>query len=201
MLWSRSCLVRRIWCGAGTGRRPLRQRLPLVLRKEVNMKKDAAVPMQIQQLMCRVRQETMAVRALYKLRRFVMLCALLQFGGTSLVLAQPMSDIPLSPWFYVSGGIGADSQADMRARRGDYGLRLTFAERGTGAYVTGVAVTIQRIGARESIGPLVDVGPLLYVRLQPGGYRVTANYQNTEKVWVVHIGRKPVEQVVYWPAS
>lgn len=165
------------------------------------MKNDTARALQIQQVMRRARQETMAVGTLYRPLRFVMLCALLQFGGTGLVLAQPMSDIPLSPWFYLSGGVGADSQADMRARRGDYGLRLTFAERGTGAYVAGVAVSIQRIGGKESIGPLVDVGPLFYVRLQPGGYRVTANYQNTEKVWVVHIGRKPLDQVVYWPAN
>jgi hypothetical protein len=135
-----------------------------------------------------------------RILRSAIVWALLQCGAGFGVMAQHLSDISLSPWFFLSGGIGAESQAEMLAQRDYYSVRLTFAEAGTGAFVTGVSVTIQPVGGQDLFGRLADVGPFFYVRLQPGSYRISASYQGMSKTWLVQIRHQPVDQVIYWPA-
>ncbi len=123
----------------------------------------------------------------------------LQFGAMPSVFAQSMHDISLTPWFYLNGGIGAESQTAMLAQRDAYNLRLTFAEAGTGAYLAGVSVSIEPVGSGSLLGPYADCGPLFYVHLQPGNYRVTASYQGSAQTRAIHIGQHAVDNVMYWP--
>ncbi len=74
---------------------------------------------------------------------------------------------------FVSGGIAEDEQQAMQAMRGDYNLRLLFAQEGTGGYFAEVRVRIT-----DSAGiTLVDAlshGPFFFARLAPGRYTIFA---------------------------
>lgn len=73
---------------------------------------------------------------------------------------------------YASGGIGMDEREEMQAMLGDYSLKLAFAFEGSGAYVSGVSVTLSRAG--EPVFQVQDVGPWLLVKLPAGPYEVAA---------------------------
>jgi hypothetical protein len=73
---------------------------------------------------------------------------------------------------YASGGIGTDEREQMQAMVNDYSLKLAFAVEGSGAYLSGVSVTLSR--GDEPVFQVTDVGPWLLVKLPAGAYRVTA---------------------------
>jgi hypothetical protein len=73
---------------------------------------------------------------------------------------------------YASGGIGKSERDEMQAMLGKYSLKLMFAIEGSGAYVSGVSVTLSQAG--EPVFKVTDVGPWLLVKLPAGAYRVTA---------------------------
>ncbi|MES2190960.1 MAG: hypothetical protein V4454_12605 [Pseudomonadota bacterium] len=101
----------------------------------------------------------------------------------------------------LNGGVGAEEQQAMQAARAGYNLRLTFATIGSGEYLAGIPVQIDSIN-RPAISHLYqDSGPLLYLQLDAGTYRISASYDGLTQVKTVHIGKRAVEQVFYWPAS
>lgn len=73
---------------------------------------------------------------------------------------------------YISGGVGTDERDAMRQRAGDYNLQLAFAAR-SGAYLAGVKVDIRNAAGRSVLNAEAD-GPWLFVRLEPGSYRISA---------------------------
>ena len=73
---------------------------------------------------------------------------------------------------YASGGIGTSEREEMQAMLGEYSLKLMFAIEGSGAYVSGVLVTLSQAG--EPVFQVSDVGPWLLVKLPPGAYQVAA---------------------------
>lgn len=73
---------------------------------------------------------------------------------------------------YVSGGIGEDEQQALQAEAANYNLRLSFAEKGSGAYLSDVKVTI-RNAADATILAAVSEGPWFFAKLLPGRYRIT----------------------------
>src|SRR5689334_15602114 len=89
-------------------------------------------------------------------------------------IALPAASPLLAPGAHVSGGIGEEDQQRMQLSRTLYSLQLTFAEAGTGAYLSGVDVSVAPLGTGPAFGPFKDCGPLLYVALAPGAYRVRA---------------------------
>jgi hypothetical protein len=103
---------------------------------------------------------------------------------------------------HVCAGIGDEGREEMRAVRGQYNLHLSFAEANTGSYLIPVTVSIDQIGGDKlALGPFEDCGPLLYVNLPAGQYRVTAIQEGVTKTKTVRIGRRSVNQVMYWPAA
>jgi hypothetical protein len=44
-----------------------------------------------------------------------------------------------------------------------------------------------------------DAGPLLFVRLIPGKYRVSATFEDKRQVLTVSLGSTGLERVLYWP--
>ncbi|MBB3176824.1 hypothetical protein [Variovorax sp. Sphag1AA] len=87
----------------------------------------------------------------------------------------------------------------MQLSRTLYNLQLTFAETGTGAYLTGVDVLIEPLGPGAALGPFKDCGPLLYVVLAPGAYRVRATYRGIVRTANVKIARGTTSSTLYWP--
>ncbi|SEA55016.1 hypothetical protein [Variovorax sp. YR216] len=117
----------------------------------------------------------------------------------AVALALPAASPVLAPGAHVSGGIGEEDQQRMQLSRTLYNLRLTFAETGTGAYLTGVDVLIEPLGPGRMLGPFKDSGPLLYVVLAPGAYRVRATYRGIVRTINVRIAKGTSAATLYWP--
>src|SRR5690606_2797019 len=61
------------------------------------------------------------------------------------------------------GGVGAEDRAAMQAQAADYNLHLTFAAKGSGAYLSDVKVVI-RDARGKTLVDTVTSGPWLYAR-------------------------------------
>lgn len=86
---------------------------------------------------------------------------------------------------YRSGGIGEDESRAMKEAAGQYPLQLEFVTRliddgGREAYVADVGVTISDRAGRQVLQAMSD-GPFMLVRLPPGRYRITADYEQNRK--------------------
>ena len=99
---------------------------------------------------------------------------------------------------YLNGGVGIDGRHALRAERRHYNLRLAFAQARTGEYLAGVTVTIHRLGSSEPTVRYEDSGPMFYIRLAPGRYRVTAEYRGTKQSHSIAVGAEGMDQVLYW---
>lgn len=100
---------------------------------------------------------------------------------------------------FMNGGIGDEEQQSIEAYKGPYNLRLTFAQSRTGEYIAGLDVKIETLDRKISHGPYRDCGPLFFVRLDPGVYRVSATYEGVLHTKTVRVGGQAVEMVLYWP--
>lgn len=112
------------------------------------------------------------------------------------VAAQPL----LPPGTYASGGISSEGRAEMRAIRSLYNLHLAFAQAGTGGYIAGLAVSLQRAGQARTTLVCQDCGPLVYIALAPGSYTVIATWEGVSRSQTVRVGATPTQAVLYWPA-
>jgi len=99
---------------------------------------------------------------------------------------------------FVSGGVGMEERGQMLATRADYNLHLTFANRGSGEFRSDVQVAITDTKGNVSLHAR-DAGPLMYVKLDPGRYRVevSAEGQSQRKDVVVQAGRSK-DLYFYW---
>lgn len=99
---------------------------------------------------------------------------------------------------YINGGIGIDGRHAMRAERKNYNLRLVFAASHSGEYLAGLSVSIQRQGSNEEPVRYEDCGPLFYVKLPPGRYHITAEYEGKKQQLSTTVSAKGVDHVMYW---
>lgn len=128
------------------------------------------------------------------------LAAALLLGTLCVGALTPASASPLlRPGTHATGGVGEEDQHRMQLSRSLYNLRLTFAEAGTGAYLSGVDVVVEPLQPGPTYGPFKDCGPLLHVVLNPGAYRVRATYRGLVRTINVHIGGEPAIATLYWP--
>lgn len=128
------------------------------------------------------------------------LATALLLGTLCMGALMPAAASPLlRPGTHATGGIGEEDQHRMQLSHSLYNLRLTFAEAGTGAYLSGVDVVIEPLQPGPTYGPFKDSGPLLYVVLNPGAYRVRATYRGLARTINVRIGREAAIATLYWP--
>ena len=99
---------------------------------------------------------------------------------------------------FISGGIGLDERQEMYANRDRYNLRLSLAKP-TGAYITGVDVSIEPLSANGTAMHCPDAGPLLFLSLIPGKYRISAAFEDKTQVLTVKVSPGASERVLYWP--
>jgi len=95
---------------------------------------------------------------------------------------------------FVTGGIGSDESAAIKAQMHDYPLALTLAEK-SGEYVANVPVTIDRATGESVLH--VNAGPYLLVKLAPGSYRITATYQGHTQVRNATISKSGTTSLVF----
>ena len=102
---------------------------------------------------------------------------------------------------YVSGGVSAEEQAEMRQMRAQYPLHLLFAVQGSGEYLADVGVAIVDQQGRKVLDAVAQ-GPFLYAKLPAGTYRLTATSDGhpiARSVTVPQTGS--VEERFYWPPA
>ena len=80
----------------------------------------------------------------------------------------------------VCGGVGNDERRELASASSGANLSLEFSLAGRGNYVADVEVTLTPAGG----GPAFSVkteGPICYLELPPGRYKVEASYNGTRK--------------------
>ena len=102
---------------------------------------------------------------------------------------------------YMNGGVGNDEEKLMHRIAHEFPLRLTFSERKDGEYIANVPVVI--FDARGNpVFELPNAGPMLYVMLPDGKYKVSARFKGlTESQEVELNGKQGRDLYFHWKAA
>ena len=98
---------------------------------------------------------------------------------------------------YVQGGIGQDEANALRKTSG-YDLHVELSNGPGGEFQSGATVDIYSAQGKPVLS-VTDAGPLLYVQLPPGQYKVTGNAQGeTRQQRVTVTGKTPATVNLNW---
>lgn len=98
---------------------------------------------------------------------------------------------------YLQGGIGQDEANALRKTPG-YDLHVELSTGPEGKFQSGASVDIQNAQGQPVLS-IPDAGPLLYVQLPPGKYKVTGNAQGeTVQQMVTVNGKSPATVNLNW---
>ncbi|MCK9398014.1 MAG: hypothetical protein M0Q44_20805 [Methylobacter sp.] len=99
---------------------------------------------------------------------------------------------------YLNGGVGKSEQAAMHRIEKEFPLRITFSERKDGEFILDVPVVI----TDEHGNPVFELpkaGPMLYVMLPNGKYKVSARFKGlTESQEVTLSGSEGKDLYFHW---
>lgn len=101
---------------------------------------------------------------------------------------------------WVSGGVGRDSQAQMRGVARHYNLRMLFAEKPSGAFLADVHVKVENGRGRQVMSG-VSQGPCLFAKLPHGRYRITAVVNGVKHSRLVDVRAAGTNTSFYWSPS
>jgi hypothetical protein len=106
---------------------------------------------------------------------------------------------PVAAATFASGGVGMGDQARMQKLAPSYRLHMIFARRPDGAYLARVPVTI-RDQRGNTVFKLSNSGPLLYVNLPNGDYKITATVNGITQTKSIGLHARGARDVdFYWP--
>ncbi|PYG79714.1 MULTISPECIES: carboxypeptidase regulatory-like domain-containing protein [unclassified Pseudomonas] len=98
---------------------------------------------------------------------------------------------------FLQGGIGQDEANALRKTPG-YDLHVELSTGPEGKFQSGANVDIQSAQGQPVLS-VMDAGPLLYVQLPPGKYKVTGNAQGqTVQQMVTVNGKAPTTVSLNW---
>jgi len=97
-------------------------------------------------------------------------CVPLRAEPVGEVAKQNVTSAPQEQIQWISGGVGDDARAEMRLAATAYSVHLMFSNR-QGSYLADIPFTVSKPNGRE-IYSGVSAGPLLYLNLPPGTYRI-----------------------------
>ncbi len=125
-----------------------------------------------------------------------------------MILALPVPAVAVAsgdpqPGAFQTGGAGSEEREALAMVAADYNVRLTFAEAKSGAYIADVGVEIDALDGGELHRSYAGCGPLFYVRLDPGRYRLRLLRQGQadQAVELTVKATATVQRVFYWAAS
>lgn len=96
---------------------------------------------------------------------------------------------------YITGGVGSDEAAALRAVAGQYSLRMTFLTQG-GEFLSDVDVEI--VGpSGASVLNTRTLGPFLYVSLPAGRYQIAAYAAGTRQTRAVLVNARQSTNVEF----
>ena len=114
----------------------------------------------------------------------ILLTSALSFGlavtGYSLAYAQVRQATNDQQVSYQTGGIGQEELAELRQNASNYNTQLSFANASDRAYLYNLQIRI--VNAQQT--PVFEdneVGPLLYLQLEPGNYELSATSNGVEQ--------------------
>lgn len=97
---------------------------------------------------------------------------------------------------YASGGVGEDERNALAAATAGYSLKLVFAEKGSGHYLSDVRVAIKGSKGKDILEAVSD-GPWFLAKLPPGSYQVTAAFGEQRQTRSVIIGKQRQKTVAF----
>ena len=77
---------------------------------------------------------------------------------------------------YLNGGIGTEEADAIRLKAASFPLRITFSQGKDGKSIAGATVSITDSKGKP-VFDLQDAGPILYVKLPNGSYKLKAEYE------------------------
>lgn len=83
------------------------------------------------------------------------------------VISDPQAGVP-----WMSGGIGDEARDEMRKAATAYNVQIIFSNR-QGSYLADIPFTVSGRNGKEILAG-VSEGPLLYIKLPPAAYRISA---------------------------
>jgi hypothetical protein len=102
---------------------------------------------------------------------------------------------------YLNGGIGKDDEAYMRKVAKDWPLRMIFSERKDNEFVADVNVAVTDTRGTPYL-MLSDAGPMTYVMLPAGKYRISARFNGKLETREVTLDGKTGRDVAFhWKAG
>jgi len=102
---------------------------------------------------------------------------------------------------YLNGGVGADEQATMRRVAKEFPLRMVFSEGKDGEFLADVPMMILD-SSGNSIFALRGAGPMLYVVLPQGQYKISARFNGVTRTQQVTIAGKDGKDLHFqWEAG
>src|SRR5688572_10076755 len=115
------------------------------------------------------------------MKRLACLCATIALCGSFAVPGTAAPSVPARDGVsFVSGGVGENSVAALRARESEFNLKLVFTLT-EGEYLADVGVKISDTAGKTVIEHVTD-GPIFMARLPPGTYTVAATYSGRPQV-------------------
>ena len=92
----------------------------------------------------------------------------------------------LAPISWMSGGVGDEALGEMRKVASSYNVHIVFSDR-AGAYLAGIPFSVAG-GDGRLIHSGVSDGPLLYLKLTPGSYQISAEIDGAWQRQKVKLG-------------
>jgi enamine deaminase RidA (YjgF/YER057c/UK114 family) len=112
---------------------------------------------------------------------------------------QPARETGKAGVSYVSGGIGEDSVAELKAREKEFNLKLIFTLV-EGNYLADVGVRVTDAAGKTVVDHVAD-GPFFLAKLPAGAYTVTASYGDKTQTRKVKVGGGLRTEYLRWPSD
>jgi hypothetical protein len=116
-------------------------------------------------------------------------CAPLLAAATADGVGTPTISASQSEVSWTSGGVSEEGREELRRVASRYNVHVMFSEQ-RGSYLAGIPFTVVRLasGKEQQIVSAVSEGPLLYLKLAPGGYRIAAEVDGVWQKQHVRVG-------------
>ncbi len=119
-------------------------------------------------------------------------------------IAEPVDPVIVETFVvttYINGGVGSNEEKLMHRIAREFPLRLTFSERKDGEFIANVPVVIFDAGGNP-VFELPNAGPMLYVMLPDGKYKVSARFKGlTESQEVDLNGKEGRDLYFHWKGA
>jgi hypothetical protein len=116
-------------------------------------------------------------------------------------VASPAAAVPAKQYQgidYVTGGVGEDEAAALRAVASRYSMRAEFTS-SSGEFLSGVKLLLRQVDGTLVFSATTD-GPYLYAQIPPGRYRLSAVSDGVERARDINVpSRGGVSVALTWP--